>query len=620
MKKLAGWLLLLVCFSAALFGGCGAAAPAEESWSIYLYLCGTDLETDSGSATQNLTELLKAPIPENCNVIIQTGGTAQWHTAGISPEALQRFRITNHRLELLEELPLDSMGKGETLRDFLSFGMTNYPAENTALVLWNHGGGSIGGAVYDQLFDDDSLMLDELSFALSGALSGGKEKLQLIGFDACLMATVETAQAVAPYAEYMVASEETEPSSGWNYYNLMRYLADHSADGAQGVGREICDSYYNKCRMVEMQTIATISLTDLSKVEQLTQAFDSAAAELLNCLGDRERFSILSKSALKAENYGGNSAEEGYTNMVDLYDLMEQWSPVLGDRADAVCSAVEDAVVYYKTGDERAEGRGLAVYYPLSQMPGELNAYEGISVSSRYLEFLYNMSYGHADGQSDVRFAQDAFINDENYLELHIDPDTLDNVSTIHNVMHRRDGENRLLALGFDTDVTVDWDSGTVTDHFSGYWPALNGHHLSMSVIEEGEDYNLYSALVLKNGERTNLRFRYVWDADGEGGHYEVIGYWDGISGSGMSARPSGQPQQGDVITPLFEICAEDGAGTGEYAEGESFTIEGAAVIDDAPLPEGEYLYRFDVIDLFGNSRLSESALLTCEDDEWYIS
>lgn len=74
------------------------------------------------------------------------------------------------------------------------------------------------------------------------------------------------------------------------------------------------------------------------------------------------------------------------------------------------------------------------------------------------------------------------------------------------------------------------------------------------------------------------------------------------------------------MITPLFEICAEDGAGTGEYAEGESFTIEGAAVIDDAPLPEGEYLYRFDVIDLFGNSRLSESALLTCEDDEWYIS
>lgn len=620
MKKLAGCLFCLACCCAVLLCGCGPAAPAEESWSIYLYLCGTDLETDGGSATQNLSELLKAPIPENCNVIVQTGGTSQWHTSEISPDALQRFQIVNHHLELLEELPLDSMGKGETLRDFLSYGLENYPADNTALVLWNHGGGSIGGAVYDQLFEDDSLMLDELSFALSGALAGRGEKLQLIGFDACLMATVETAYAVSPYAEYMVASEETEPSSGWNYYNLIRYLAEHSAEGALATGREICDSYYNKCRMVDMQTIATISLTDLSKLPQLTNTFNAAAAELLSCLEDTERFSALSKNALKAESYGGNSEEEGYTNMVDLYDLMEQWIAVLGDKAQAVCGAVDEAVVYCRTGDERSSGRGLAVYYPLNQMPGELKIYEGIGISENYLEFLHSVALGYADGQSEVRIMRDAFINSDNYFELHIAPDTLENISSIHNVLYRVDERNRTVALGYDTDVTVDWDTGAVTDNFVGYWPALNGHYLSVSVIEEGEDYNLYSAPVLKNGEKTNLRFRYVWDAEGMGGHYEILGYWEGISSAGMSARPSGQPKQGDVIVPLFEIYEKNGMGTGEYAEGECFTLQGAAVIADASLPEGDYYYQFDVIDLFGYSLLSNMAQFTCEDGEWYIS
>jgi hypothetical protein len=55
-------------------------------------------------------------------------------------------------LQLIEELPSARMGDAQTLKDFLAFGRDNYPAKRTAVVLWNHGGGSVSGASFDELY------------------------------------------------------------------------------------------------------------------------------------------------------------------------------------------------------------------------------------------------------------------------------------------------------------------------------------------------------------------------------------------------------------------------------------------------------------------------------------
>ena len=79
--------------------------------------------------------------------------------------------------------------------------------------------GSVTGAAFDEIYGYDSLTLDEMYQAFSSVWNPSMEKqpLELIGFDTCLMATVDVAYTFADLAHYLVASEETEPANGWYY-------------------------------------------------------------------------------------------------------------------------------------------------------------------------------------------------------------------------------------------------------------------------------------------------------------------------------------------------------------------------------------------------------------------
>ena len=75
-----------------------AAEPSDEtlsaeagSWSIYWYLCGSDLESQNGCATADLSEMLEVQLPENVNVVIETGGANAWQNEEIDPSKLQRW-------------------------------------------------------------------------------------------------------------------------------------------------------------------------------------------------------------------------------------------------------------------------------------------------------------------------------------------------------------------------------------------------------------------------------------------------------------------------------------------------------------------------------------------------
>lgn len=116
-------------------------------------------------------------LPENVKVVIQTGGTAAWQNELISAETLGRYLYDHNGLQLLEELSSASMGDGQTLAEFLAFGRENFPAKHTAVVLWNHGGGSVSGASFDELYGMDSLSLVEMYQAFTEVF-GEDEKNQ----------------------------------------------------------------------------------------------------------------------------------------------------------------------------------------------------------------------------------------------------------------------------------------------------------------------------------------------------------------------------------------------------------------------------------------------------------
>ena len=286
------------------------------SWAVYWYLCGSDLESEGGFATDDLLELLEVRLPENVTVVIETGGAAEWWNDMVDASVLQRYVYNSRGLRLVDEQPSASMGDRETLADFLRFASENYPADKTAVVFWNHGGGSVAGASFDELYDYDSLTLDEMYAAFAEVweptLEPGKQPLELVGFDTCLMATVDVAYTFCDLSRSLVASEETEPANGWYYSHWLGALARNpSMDGAI-LGRVICDSYFRGCMEAGTADDATLSLTDLSRLGGLLDAYESFGAEALAAACDDPAFfTRFARVAAQSENYGGNTREQG---------------------------------------------------------------------------------------------------------------------------------------------------------------------------------------------------------------------------------------------------------------------------------------------------------------------
>nr|MCS5583729.1 clostripain-related cysteine peptidase [Pseudomonadales bacterium] len=133
-------------------------------------------------------------------------------------------------------------GDPNTLTDFINWSATNYPAENHALVIWNHGGG-YDGAAWDDTNGGDNLTLSEVTSAIDSSII---ERFGVVGYDACLMAMVEAVYPVANYTDYFVASSELEPGAGWEYTGLMNSLFANPQMSAQSLGSTMVEDYTNQ--------------------------------------------------------------------------------------------------------------------------------------------------------------------------------------------------------------------------------------------------------------------------------------------------------------------------------------------------------------------------------------
>ena len=287
--------ILLLClfgcaedgFTADLSGmdPAGDRAPAGNlsDWAIYWYLCGSDLETNSGCATVDLLEMMEVELPAGVQMVIQTGGAETWQNDTMDAEVLERYVYNAEGLTFVEAVPSASMGAADTLADFLTFASENYPAKRTAVLFWNHGGGSVSGAAFDELYGFDSLTLYELYEAFSSVYtpSADEPPIELIGFDTCLMATVDVAATFYGIGNYLVASEEVEPGNGWYYTGWLSALADDPKMDGATLGAAICDSFYAGCEAVGTEASVTLSLVDLCEIPTLLEAYEVFGAEAL---------------------------------------------------------------------------------------------------------------------------------------------------------------------------------------------------------------------------------------------------------------------------------------------------------------------------------------------------
>lgn len=641
--------VLLIFFIIGMFTGEGPESPAVEaesetvpassytgksdpslengSWTLMFYLCGTDLESDNGLASFNLSECAQVDIPENVRLLICTGGTEQWQTEGIDNDKINYFRMSGQaNFEQLERKPSASMGDAATLAEFLSYGVEEYPSEHYGAIIWNHGGG-MGGVAFDELYEGDSLSISELSEAFSKAGA----KIELAGFDACLMAALENAVALSPYASYMVASEESEPGTGWDYAALLSYLSDNpGADGAD-LGKVICDSYFAKCG--DYSDTCTLSLTDLSKIEPLASAFDAMASEMTGVTGDIDRFRELSQDISKAENYGGNTDSEGYFNLIDIGDMVLNSKSVLSGTGDAVLDALFDAVIYNVSGSARANANGLSTYYPIKAEAWELDSYAySAAFSKNYLTFFEasrrdwkmpgdftGTDFSNAEATLPEQSVSDASINvdastylgDDGVFNLEISSGA-EYISDVCFTLYQMDYDyDEYMFMGRDDDINVNDDLSAYSDNFRGVWAALNGIFVNLNLLESTDEYNLYSIPITLNGEDMNLRAKYNWSTES----YEILGAVAGSVGNTFASRSMRTLEEGDKVEVVMVGSNWNSGGDTSYSVG-SFTVKGTPVLEEIELTDGDYLYQYEITDVMGDVYYSETVIMECKNGE----
>ena len=199
MKKLISIILAFILII-TVFSGCTNTGGNKKT--VFIYMCGSNLETKQGLAGKNIDEILSANIKNDIKVVIETGGAQTWRSHNIDSTAIQRYEVKKGKLNLIETIDNANMGDAQTLSDFLTWGQKNYPCRHSSLILWDHGAGAAKGVCYDENYSYDSLTLKELKSALEKARL--KNRFDVIGFDACLMASVETAYYMYDYARYMI--------------------------------------------------------------------------------------------------------------------------------------------------------------------------------------------------------------------------------------------------------------------------------------------------------------------------------------------------------------------------------------------------------------------------------
>jgi len=366
----------------------------RDTVTIMVYMCGTDLESKSGMASSDLQEMTKATISDKVNLIVYTGGCTKWQNDIVSNSVNQIYKVESGGVRcIVKDDGRDAMTKPATLTRFINYALKNYPANRNMLILWDHGGGSITGYGYDEKNAGAGAM------GLSGinkALSDANTKFDFIGFDACLMATYENALMLNPYADYLIASEETEPGIGWYYTDWLTHLSKNTSLSTLELGKEIADDFVTTCNSRCPGQKATLSVVDLAELSKTTpDAFKSFAVEAAT-LCNSDDYQKVSDARAGSRSFAVSSQKD----MVDLAHL--GYNIGTGD-AVAMADSIVGAVKYNRTSSNMANSYGLSIYFPYQRVSGvdsAVKTYEAIGLDDDYAKCIRSFASLEVAGQA----------------------------------------------------------------------------------------------------------------------------------------------------------------------------------------------------------------------------
>ena len=340
-----------------------------DSWTVLIYIMGdTDLEA---AALYDLLELEDAALGENTNVVVavdrsdrtdEEGGYSGGDVLGLGNFSDTRLlTFGDGGLDLVAELDELNFGDPSVLASFIGESLEAFPADKTALFLWDHGAGWPGMGP-DETDGYDILTLGEMRDGIKSGLDAvNLEKFDLIGMDACLMASYEVAQAVNGLTDYLLASEELEPGHGWDYRSLSAFSTQPSLEPL-ALGRVIADGFESQAKEWGTASNITLSLLDMAHFDDFTDVFrdilDDANGEI-DLIGAEVR-----NASTKVPAYGKNPDPAKSTHHIDLGAFVAEWYDWNPELLVQFEESLEKLVAYKIAGPSNQRSTGLSIYFP----------------------------------------------------------------------------------------------------------------------------------------------------------------------------------------------------------------------------------------------------------------
>ena len=369
-----------------------------KEYTVMIYIVGSNLESRYGAATNDIREMTDAGLDySRSNLLVYTGGSKRW-TSDISNTYNSVLDLSGgEALEVTAQTAETAdMGTPETLADFINYCTANYPAKHYGLVLWDHGAGPLWGYGSDELFGNDSLLLEELRAAMDKTVFGREKKLDWVGFDACLMGSIENAGLWKDYADYLVGSEELESGRGWDYSFLS---ALNKTSDAREIVTAAVDSYagyYEANRSDYFNPDVTLAALDLSKTDEVMEKTGNLFRAMSGGI-EEGQYAALNQARMKTKAFGLSAAsgrEDAY-DLLDLRDLAGNLSALYPAECEEVSGAL-DAMIVQSASNVSGAG-GVSIYLPgdnreLYAVAGDLSSGESAlpEAYSRFVEAYMN--------------------------------------------------------------------------------------------------------------------------------------------------------------------------------------------------------------------------------------
>jgi hypothetical protein len=353
------------------------------NWTVMVYLDADNNLEDAGIA--DFLEMATVGTGNGVNIVVQMDRIPGESDAYGDWTGTKRFLIKKDddpSVDPVQDLAEQNMGNPDVLQDFVEWAVTTYPARHYALVIWNHGNGwrmhrakmanvaaakksgsneILVKAVASDDTDGDILYMREVQDAMNTARQnvearlGTGVKIDVVGFDACLMGMVEVAYALRDHANYMVGSEETEPGAGWPYNTILSDLANNPAMTPADLASLIVVKYGNS-----FTGGVTQAAYDISKLQILAWKIDTFT------LAATTGWTSLKAARTSSKQYHACSYSCWGTDLYDFADKVYNNTTVQDIKSAAadIKTAVNNFVIKEYHSTNMSGSHGIAIYFP----------------------------------------------------------------------------------------------------------------------------------------------------------------------------------------------------------------------------------------------------------------